>query len=146
MQLRIQICSNDIVSVYSSATVNSSERSGGPEGLEIQDWHLQYSIILTIHMLKCLSYYRIRKSLTHTYGPCNAVNYLLGDSPAVFSWAKFLPKQPNKRTYLFASVIWCWAPRYLYHRQCGNLLSLCNTSCPFFPKDWHSTQASLITF
>lgn len=37
MQLRIQICSNDVLSVYSSATTNSSESSGGTAVSEIQD-------------------------------------------------------------------------------------------------------------
>lgn len=74
MQLRIQTCSNDVLSVYSSAVTNSSERSGGTEGLEIQDWRLQNSIIVTICTWKCFSYCHTEESLSHMQAACNAGN------------------------------------------------------------------------
>lgn len=120
MQLRIQICSNDVLSVYSSAITNSSERSGRTEGLEIQDWYLQYSIIVTICTWKCLNFYHIEESLYHIHVTCNAGNFLLVDGRAALQWEKFLPRQPNKPTHLLASVAWRWAPTSSPQEVCSS--------------------------
>lgn len=68
MPLRTQTCSNDVLSVYSSAVTNSSEGPGGTEGLEMQDWRLQSSIIVTICTWKCFSYCHTEESLSHKQG------------------------------------------------------------------------------
>lgn len=72
MPLRTQTCSNDVLSVYSSAVTNSSERSGATEGSEMQDWRLQSSIIVTTCTWKRLSYCHREESLMQA--ACTAGN------------------------------------------------------------------------
>lgn len=115
MPLRTQTCSNDVLSVYSSAVTNSSERSGGTEGSEMQDWHLQSSIIVTICTWKCLSYCHREGSLSHMKAACNAGKRLMvlqhsrGRIPPPGTWEihtfTYL-SGPMLRTHLSTTEMW----------------------------------------